>query len=313
MEAAMNPLPALRAGWSPEGRRYGPRKFFLWTIGSAFGGWLLLGVGLQPARGGEEMEIRREPLILRQGGTPEAPAVFDGKGMIVDLGLDVTDEPWRREGVVWYFDGPLRGRPASTDYQRAGLFVDEVPLRIVREGGPADLAPGQMGYAEDGSIFFRWPVGKTPGTCRIILPPEGLKSCVVIACSHITVRNITARHAANDGFNIHGRWVGVRLENVKAFSNGDEGISAHDFVQMDVDGAEVAWNGSSAGGVADVNHCITTYRNCEVHHNLGAAFFFDGQTHRVTDTKIHHQDQDFAIRVPEKTKVETERVEWVRE
>lgn len=252
--------------------------------------------------------IRREPLILREGGTPEKPAVFDGKGMIIDLGIDVTDRDWQRDGDVWTSRGPFPSHPPTDDVQRAGLFIDEVPLRIVRdrareeEGGkavfvaPAALQPGQMGFAADGSFHFRWPAGKKPGAARIILPAAKLASCVSIQCSHITVRNLTARYAGNDGFNIHGARVGIRLENVKALSNADEGISAHETVEMEVEGAEIAWNGSSAGGVADVNESVTSYKNCELHHNLGAAFFFAGKRHRIIDCVVHHQSQDVVIR-----------------
>ena len=41
-------------------------------------------------------EIRRTPLTLKDGGTPEKPAVFDGKGMIIDLGIDVTAHDWEK-------------------------------------------------------------------------------------------------------------------------------------------------------------------------------------------------------------------------
>src|SRR5688572_11569540 len=152
-----------------------------------------------------------------------------------------------------------------------------------------------MGYASDGSLYFRWPTGKDPGKSRVILPPEAGINGVSIACSYITVRNLTVMHAANDGFNIHGHRLGVRLENVRALSNADEGISAHEDVEMDVVGAEIAWNGSAAGGVADVNASITSYRNCSVHDNIGAAFFFSGKSHRVSDTVIYNQRNDFTI------------------
>lgn len=256
-------------------------------------------------------EIRRTPLILTQGGTPEKPAVFDGKGMIIDLGTDITDREWVKDGDVWTSRGPLPDHPPVPDTQRAGLFIDEVPVRIMRDRAaeqqsgvagkiiytaPAALKPGEMGWAGDGALYFRWPTGKEQGAARIIQPPAKLASCVSIACSHITVRNIIAKHAANDGFNIHGHRVGIRLESVKAFSNGDEGISAHETVQMDVVDSEIAWNGSSAGGVADVGDSVTTYTNCELHHNVNAAFFFDGKHHRVTNCVIHHQDKDIVIR-----------------
>lgn len=256
-------------------------------------------------------EMRRTPLILSQGGTLEKPAVFDGKGMIIDLGIDITDKEWIKNGDVWATSGPITEHPPVADEQRAGLFIDEVPVRISRnraaekasgETGkiiytaPEALKPGQMAWTADGAIHFRWPKEKAPGTGRIIRPPTKLESCVVIACSHITVRNITAKHAANDGLNIHGHRIGLRLENVKAFSNGDEDISAHETVQMDVFNSEIAWNGSSAGGVADVGDSITTYTNCELHHNVNAAFFLDGKQHRLTNCLIHHQNQDVLVR-----------------
>jgi hypothetical protein len=256
-------------------------------------------------------EIRHVPLILNKGGTVENPAVFDGKGMIIDLGIDVTTHDWQRDGELWTSRGPFKDHPAVADTQRAALFIEAVPMRIVRDreaekksglagkaiyAAPAMLKPGDMGFTEEGAIYFRWPVGEKPGTARIFLPPVNLASCVSIQCSHIMVRNVTAIHAANDGFNIHGARIGIRLEHVKAFSNGDEGISAHETVQMDVVDAEIAWNGSSAGGVADVNDSMTTYTNCEAHHNLGAAFFFTGKSHRVTNCIIHHQAKDFEVR-----------------
>ena len=268
-------------------------------------------------------EIRRTPLTLQDGGTAENPAVFDGKGMIIDLGIDVTAHDWEKQGEVWISREAFDKHPPVEDVQRAALFIEEVPIRISRDRAaeqksgekgkvifmaPEALQPGQMGFKADGSLYFRWPDGKTPGTAKIYLPPVGLASGVSIACSYLTVRNITALHAANDGFNIHGDRVGIRLENVKAFSNGDEGISAHETVQMDVVNSEIAWNGSSAGGVADVNQSITTYSHCEVHHNLGVAFFLAGKSHRVTHCLIHHQTKDIQVSVG--TQVEQSDNEW---
>lgn len=271
----------------------------------------LLALILLPVSLSNAGEIRRTPLILSKGGTPEEPVVFDGQGLEIDLGIDVTERAWQKSGDVWRLPGGLEGLPPREDVQRAGLFIDEVPLRIMRDRTAekaardpkalifvaADkLQPGQMGWAADGAIYFRWPERKSPGVGRIIQPPSKLESCVVIACSHIVVKNIIARHAANDGFNIHGHRIGIRLENVKAFSNGDEGISAHETVEMEVFDSEIAWNGSTAGGVADVNDSITSYTNCNVHHNLGAGFFFDGKSHRVTHCHIHDQTTPIVAR-----------------
>lgn len=270
-----------------------------------------------------EGRISTTPLVLKQGGTAEKPAVFDGGGMIIDLGIDVTGHDWKKTGDLWTSNGRLLGREPLAAGQLAGLFLDDLPLSLPRDVAmeklhperkehcylpPSALKPGQMGYAEDGSLYFRWPEGRSPADTRIILPPKAGVSAVTIACSHIIVRNITARHAANDGFNIHGKWVGIRLEQVRAISNADEGISAHDDVEMEVSDAEVAWNGSVSGGVADVDRCVTSYRRCRVHDNLGAAFFFSGKSHEVTDAVIYHQARDFTVRTG--TLCRRERIEW---
>lgn len=254
----------------------------------------------------------KTPLVLKEGGTPDEPAVFDGQGMTIDLGIDVSDHAWKQNGDQWTSTQQLlaeHDQEPRIAGQTAGLFVGGVPITIPRDleaeklhpdkksrcyFPPEELEPGQMGYADNGSIYFRWPKG-VPTNKRIILPPKAGTNCVSIACSNIIVRNITAMHAGNDGFNIHGDRRGIRLENVRAFSNADEGISAHETAEMEVIGAEVAWNGSAAGGVADVNESVTSYRDCIVHNNAGAAFYFAGKSHRVMDSRIFDEEKDFAV------------------
>lgn len=255
-------------------------------------------------------ELRTTPLIIDQGGTADKPAIFDGKGMVIDLGIDISDHDWKKEGDLWTSQGKLLGQEPVIAGQVAGLFVGMVPITIPRDVEaekmhpdlksrcyfpPEALQPGQMGYAKDGSAYFRWPAGIEPGSEAIIHPAKGAASCVTVACNHVIVRNLIVKYAGNDGFNIHNRWTGVRLENVKSFSNADEGISAHDDVQMEVDGAEIAWNGSASAGIADVNRCTTSYRNCIVHDNAGSAFYLAGKSHSVTDTVIYNQKNDFSV------------------
>lgn len=270
-------------------------------------------------------EVRRTPLVLTQGGTAENPAIFDGKGMVVDLGTDITQSHWLTEGDLWTLSRlPATYAPIMAG-QYAALFVDEQPISVPRDlqaeaarpdqksrcyVAPAKLKPGEAGFSADGGLYFRWPSKKAPGKSRLILPPKEGTSAVSIACSHIIVRNITAKYASNDGFNIHGKWVGIQLEDVKAFSNGDEGISAHDEVEMKVRRAEVAWNGSSAGGVADVNQCITSYEDCLFHDNVGAAFHFSGKRHSAVGCRIYNQDKDFSV--AKGTDVITNEITWDR-
>ncbi|MGC3967372.1 MAG: hypothetical protein QM775_08385 [Pirellulales bacterium] len=64
---------------------------------------------------------------------------------------------------------------------------------------------------------------------------------------------------------------------------------------MDVDGAEIAWNGSAAGGVADVDRCLTTYTRVTAHDNLGAAFYLSGNVHHVSASRIYNQCTPFSV------------------
>jgi hypothetical protein len=273
-------------------------------------GALLLGVILFSRADACASDVRGTPLIIKDGGTPENPAIFDGKGMVIDLGEDISGAPWEIAGDIWTLRSLPEKRVPIIAGQYAALFVDEQPISVPRnlkaEAAHPDrksrcylpaeeLKPGQAGFSEQGALYFRWPEGKVPGKSRIILPPREGVSAVSIACSHVIVRNITAKYASNDGFNIHGRWVGIVLEDIKAFCNGDEGISAHDTVEMTVRRAEVAWNGSAAGGIADVNQCVTSYEECVVHDNAGAAFYFSGKSHAVTRSHIYHQKRDFDV------------------
>ena len=252
------------------------------------------------------------PIVLRNGGTKDKPTIFDGQGMIIDLGIDVSKHPWRKQGDLWTSQPGLlaeHGQQARIAGQTAGLFIDQIPITIPRDlaaeklhpdrksrcyFAPDKLQPGQMGYADDGSLYFRWPKG-VPQTKRLYLPAKAGVNGVSIACSHIIVRNVTTMRAGNDGFNIHGDRRGIRLENVRALSNADEGISAHETTEMEVVRAEVAWNGSAAGGVADVNESVTSYHDCLMHDNAGAAFYFSGKSHRVSNTVIYNEEKDFSV------------------
>ena len=262
------------------------------------------------------------PLLLKKTGTLEKPEVFDGQGMLIDLGTRVSDHDWIMDGDLWTSQpGFLKsfGHIPRIAGQTAGLFIGDIPITIPRdheaEKGrpdmkskcyfpPEKLKPGEMGYAKDGSLYFRWPKGCKPGKAigadrgrfkPIILPAKNGVNGVSIACSDIIIRNLTVKYAGNDGFNIHGDRAGIRLENVRALSCADEGISAHETTEMEVIDSEIAWNGSISGGVTDVNDAVTTYRNCIVHDNAGAAFSFTGKAHRVYDSLIFNQERAFHV------------------
>jgi hypothetical protein len=68
-----------------------------------------------------EAKVSSEPLRLSTGGTPEQPAVFDGGGLVIDLGTDVTEHTWHRQGDVWTSRGPLSGQGAAARRPIGGI------------------------------------------------------------------------------------------------------------------------------------------------------------------------------------------------
>ena len=80
-----------------------------------------------------EPAIATTPLVIRDGGTSGKPASFDGQGMVIDLGIDVTAHPWKKAGDVWTSAGKILDREPIATGQVAGLFIDEVPLAIPRD------------------------------------------------------------------------------------------------------------------------------------------------------------------------------------
>ncbi|MBI3464826.1 MAG: hypothetical protein HY000_17495 [Planctomycetes bacterium] len=90
---------------------------------------------------------------------------------------------------------------------------------------PADLNDGQ----------FAWePIDMTSGWLYVKGPLANLEWSVRSQCIYTTgrsdgvaIRNLHARFALNDGFNLHGAALDYRLQNVTAYGCFDNGISPH--------------------------------------------------------------------------------------
>jgi hypothetical protein len=99
----------------------------------------------------------------------------------------------------------------------------------------------------------------------------------------ITVRNLNARHALNDGFNIHGDCRELRCFSITGYENFDEGFSAHDTCQVWVTDGKF-WGNDNA--VADVNLCDSYYTRCEFRDSVSVEVLFSGGDHRLDNCRI---------------------------
>lgn len=243
---------------------------------------------LLDGKGGEihlasEAVFRENIFINRQhGGRTDAPLIIEGNSAIINCGIDVTDGPWTKLD-----DGYRLERDVPEHKIRYGIsvvFVNGLPLFHDHPNGKGRDAwhGGSVRYDENGRMIVVFPNGLEPNNSVIVLTGknEGYSCVATNSAGHVTVRNLTAVFAGNDGFNFHGFGAtDFRLENVTALFCGDEGISAHEDYQIEVQDSEVAFCGSHDGGIVDVNDSQSVYQNVRSHQNRNFGFKLVGTKH----------------------------------
>ena len=80
------------------------------------------------------------PLLLKKTGTPEKPEVFDGQGMLIDLGTRVSDHDWIMDGDLWTSQpgflksfGHTPGLPGKPPDSLSGIFRLPFPAIMKRK------------------------------------------------------------------------------------------------------------------------------------------------------------------------------------
>ena len=136
---------------------------------------------------GREPRCRLKPAsrprwCSRKAGTPKKPEIFDGQGMLIDLGTRVSEHDWIINGDLWTSRPDFlrsHGHEPRIAGQTAGLFIGEIPITIPRdheaEKGrpemkskcyfalPTSSNRERWDTRKDGSLYFRWPKGCKPG------------------------------------------------------------------------------------------------------------------------------------------------------
>jgi hypothetical protein len=228
----------------------------------------------------------REPIVIRRGGTPQNPLIIDGQGAVINLGLDITPGPWTDTGEGWRWEGDLPSGFSTGLYQTTQVFINGQGLPGDHPKGPSYAHrmwhAGYVRLDDQNRLVVIFPRGLSPSNSVVVLTGKGvpMRSGVSLEnASHVTLRNLTAVFASNDGFNFHGHGKDVRLENIKALFNADEGTSAHETFEVEVVESELAFNGSQGGGAQDVNSSVTRYRNVRSHQNRFSGFSLQGKSH----------------------------------
>ena len=108
--------------------------------------------------------------------------------------------------------------------------------------------------------------------------------------AHLVIRNLTATHPYNDGFNIHGDCRDVVFENIRAIECGDDGISAHESAEYRVDGFVSIGNST---GITDTVAAHTSYNRVFIADCHGFdLYFLDNGRYKLTNAVVLSSSQN---------------------
>jgi hypothetical protein len=254
--------------------------------------------------------IHLEPKVYRdyagffaKKGAPGNPITLDGHGATlegsdpldpakwreVSPGLFANDDLLRLDDAViqrWFFlwDGKmnLMGR---TSKGRSAPFKK-----------PEELEAGEWAFMKDpsrekppskqiyGTFFLKLPAGQKLADAHIAAPMRSAGVQLGGDNAHLIIRNVTATHVYNDGFNIHGDCRDVVFENIRAIECGDDGISAHESAEYRVDGLVSIGNST---GITDTVAAHTSYNRVFIAGCHGYdLFFLDDGRYKLTNAVV---------------------------
>jgi hypothetical protein len=225
-------------------------------------------------------------------GEPGRPITINGHGAILDGTEPVNLADWESLGDGLYRKVKLTPRLEDATLSRWFFLFDDKINRMSRcsKGPsqplkkPAKLLPGEWTYVKEESAFYiKTPADKALDSMRIRYPLRGNGVSFSREGSHLVVRNITATHVHNDGFNIHGAQRELVFENIAAIECGDDGFSAHEDADCRIDGFVSIGN---ATGLCDTGTSRTYYKNVYIKDCVGYDLFFIALEHSLENAII---------------------------
>lgn len=255
--------------------------------------------------------IHLEPKVYRdyagfhdKKGEAGKPITLDGHGATLE-GSDALDPAQWKEISPSLFsaDNLLPGMSDALIGRWFFLFDGKMQLMNRTSKGksaplkkPEDLQPGEWTFVKDpsrekppskqiyGTFFIKLAPGQKLAEANIFAPVRSAGVQFSGYNAHIVIKNLTATHPYNDGFNIHGDCRDVVFENIRAIECGDDGISAHESAQYRVDGFISIGNST---GICDTGTAQTSYRNIFLARNVGFdLYFLDEGRYSITNALV---------------------------
>ncbi|MDZ4402636.1 hypothetical protein [Prosthecobacter sp.] len=161
---------------------------------------------------------------------------------------------------------------------------------------PEELQPGEWSFIKDpsrekppskaiyGTFFIKLAPSQKLAEANIFVPVRSAGVQFSGDNAHLVIKNLTATHPYNDGFNIHGDCRDCVFENIRAIECGDDGISAHESAQYRVNGFVSIGNST---GICDTGTAQTSYTNLFLARNVAFdLYFLDEGRYSVTNALV---------------------------
>jgi hypothetical protein len=236
-------------------------------------------------------------------GAPGKPITLDGHGATLDGSDPLDPAKWKEvspglfandnllarldDAVImrWFFlwNGKMNHMGRTSKGKKA-------PFKTAEE-----LQPGEWTFVRDksrdkppslqiyGTFYVKLPPGQKLAEANIAAPMRSAGVQMSGDNAHLVIKNITATHPYNDGFNIHGDCRDVVFENIRAIDCGDDGISAHESAEYRVDGFVSMGNST---GITDTVAARTSYNHIFIAGNLAYDLYFLNNGHYKVENAV---------------------------
>jgi hypothetical protein len=246
-------------------------------------------------------------IFHNKSGTAEKPIILDGWGAILDGSDPLDAKEWQEVSPGLYKSTAL---PARLHMSKAilGRYFFIFNRKINRMGGvskghspvlkaPAELGFGEWTYVEAEKVFYLRPIaGQDLSSIRAPIRASGV--ALSGNCANIVIRNITATHVWNDGFNIHDHCYDISFENIRAIECGDDGISEHEDSRITVNGMLSRGN---ATGFCHIGQSQSDTQNIVIEDCPAYGVYLLDDSHHTLRNCIIRGKSTYAIRLVRNT------------
>lgn len=255
--------------------------------------------------------IHLEPKVYRdyagfylKKGEPGKPITLDGHGATLEGSDPIDPAKWREVSPgLFAIDDLLPGLSDAVIGRWFFLFDGKMQLMGRTSKGrsaplkkPDELQAGEWTFVKDpsrekppskaiyGTFYLKLAPNQKLADAKIFAPVRSAGVQFGGDNAHLVIKNLTATHPYNDGFNIHGDCREVVFENIRAIECGDDGISAHESAQYRVDGFVSIGNST---GICDTGTAQTSYKNIFLARNVAFdLYFLDDGRYSITNAIV---------------------------